>query len=78
MASVEFYGTERERCTDPDEVGCNHELAIHGAAADGCSHIGSSGWCLCSFVPERTGAAGILHDVITQNQLSIPSGPSDE
>ena len=63
MAEVTWFGTEQAVCPDPDKVGCLHAVGLHDGRADGCSYIGSAGWCLCTYTPERDGAAALLAEI---------------
>lgn len=83
MADAVIFGTETGLCPDPDDAGCIHAVGVHDAVAGGCSHIGSSGWCDCTWVPERTGAAKLLADsvgkrytVSTVRAASAKAGPT--
>jgi hypothetical protein len=65
VAEVTWFGTEQDPCPDPDRVGCQHPIGIHDRRASGCSHIGSSGWCDCTFEPEAPRSAE-LKEVVSE------------
>ena len=70
MAEFIVWGTEEELCRDPDGVGCDHAIALHSENSDGCSHIGVSGWCGCTWCPERTGAAKLLEQTVSSKWIT--------
>lgn len=67
MADAIIFGTESELCTDPDDVGCGHTAGVHGNASGGCSYIGVSGWCECTWAPKRDGAAFLLEITVSDD-----------
>lgn len=70
MSEAIVFGVEETPCPDPDGVGCAHDISIHSYAADGCSYIGSGGWCDCSYEPDRQGVAAILEHAVGAKYLT--------
>ena len=75
MADVTFFGTETGICTGGVDFGCGHLIAVHGLASDGCSYIGSSGWCECTVIPDRRGAALLLEETVSQGTSVVSPRP---
>ena len=72
MSDVVHFGTEETPCLDPNGMGCTHPIAAHAYAAAGCSYIGTSGWCLCFWYPEREGAAELLELTVSSDYEAAP------
>ena len=75
MAEFQWFGTEQDPCPWSATTGCEHAIGVHSDRTDGCSYMGSSGWCECTFVPERSGAAALLDDSVPINPVPAAPGP---